>query len=97
MASLYICLLIVCVIVICESLPIDRTEVDKVSKTNAFNKVFDGFVGETEHKIVRRSKRSGIISGHLCPSGTGKLYGTDDCVPCDGYVHITIFALYDLG
>lgn len=84
MGSLYICLLVVCVIVVCESIPVDRTEMEYVRKINKFNKVWSGFVSDTEHNIVRRSKRSGIINGHLCPTGTGKLYGTGDCIPCDG-------------
>lgn len=86
MSSLHIVLLVLCVIVICKSVPVDRTEMEYVRKSNNINKIFDGFVSETVHNIARRSKRSGIISGHLCPIGYGKLYGTGDCVPCNGYV-----------
>lgn len=97
MHYLNISLLIVCVIVICESIPVDRTEMEYVRKNNKFNKVFDEFVSETRHNIVRRSKRSGIINGHLCPTGTGKLYGTGDCVPCDGYVQKIYNFTYSLN
>lgn len=84
----FICLVVVCFIVICECVPVDRTDMEYVRKNN---KVFDEFVSETGHNIVRRSKRRhGIIHGHLCPTGTGRLYGTQDCVPCNGYVDIKI-------
>lgn len=92
MGAFYICLLVVCFIVICESVPVARTEIENVHKNDKLNKVVDGFVSETEHNIVKRSKRSGIIHGHLCPTGTGKLFSTGDCVPCNGYVPYYIFA-----
>lgn len=88
MTSLYIYFLIVCVIVVCESVPVDRTGIDYVRKNDKSAKLFDGFVSDTENNIVR-SKRD-VISGHLCPDGQGKLYVTGECVPCNGYVYITV-------
>lgn len=89
MGSVYICLVAVSLIVICESLPVYKTEIDNGRKNNKFNEFLNEFVSEVGHNIVRRSKRNGIINGHLCPIGTGKL-STGDCVPCNGYVYCNV-------
>lgn len=88
MGSLSIGVTFLCIIVICESLPVDKTEVDNDNKVNKHNIFFNEFVNKTGLNIARRTKRSGIISGSLCPAGTVKLYGTRECVPCNGYVYI---------